>query len=63
MAYCFHGLNKPLLYFSHLNDARLLVKVLFKPMRSFTMFMHNKRLMYTVRVGETDPRMANLILE
>lgn len=27
------------------------------------MFMHNKRLMYTVRVGETDPRMANLILE
>lgn len=27
------------------------------------MFMHNKRLMYTVRVGSPDPRMANLILE
>lgn len=27
------------------------------------MFMHNKRLMYTVRVDQTDPRMANLILE
>jgi Mn-containing catalase len=27
------------------------------------MFMHNKRLMYTVRVGDPDPRMANLILE
>ncbi|HEU5047333.1 MAG TPA: manganese catalase family protein [Rickettsiales bacterium] len=27
------------------------------------MFMHNKRLMYTVRVDRTDPRMANLILE
>ena len=27
------------------------------------MFMHNKRLMYTVRVGATDARMANLILE
>lgn len=27
------------------------------------MFMHNKRLMYTVRVGAPDPRMANLILE
>ncbi|MBN8875458.1 MAG: manganese catalase family protein [Rhodospirillales bacterium] len=27
------------------------------------MFMHNKRLMYTVRVGTPDPRMANLILE
>src|SRR5689334_14843513 len=27
------------------------------------MFMHNKRLMYTVRVGGPDPRMANLILE
>ncbi|MFO1243358.1 MAG: manganese catalase family protein [Rickettsiales bacterium] len=27
------------------------------------MFMHNKRLMYTVRVSETDARMANLILE
>lgn len=27
------------------------------------MFMHNKRLMYTVRVDHTDPRMANLILE
>jgi Mn-containing catalase len=25
--------------------------------------MHNKRLMYTVRVDHTDPRMANLILE
>jgi Mn-containing catalase len=27
------------------------------------MFMHNKRLMYTVRVAEPNPRMANLILE
>lgn len=27
------------------------------------MFMHNKRLMYTVRVGAPDARMANLILE
>lgn len=27
------------------------------------MFMHNKRLMYTVRVGAPDPRTANLILE
>ena len=27
------------------------------------MFMHNKRLMYTVRVAAPDPRMANLILE
>lgn len=27
------------------------------------MFMHNKRLMYTVRVGSPDARMANLILE
>ena len=27
------------------------------------MFMHNKRLMYTVRVGAPDPRLANLILE
>jgi Mn-containing catalase len=27
------------------------------------MFMHNKRLMYTVRVGETNPQLANLILE
>jgi Mn-containing catalase len=27
------------------------------------MFMHNKRLMYTVRVGEPNPRLANLILE
>jgi Mn-containing catalase len=27
------------------------------------MFMHNKRLMYTVRVGRPDPRLANLILE
>ena len=27
------------------------------------MFMHNKRLMYTVRVAGPDPRMANLILE
>jgi manganese catalase len=26
-------------------------------------FMHNKRLMYTVRVGAPDPRLANLILE
>jgi len=27
------------------------------------MFMHNKRLMYTVRVGAPDARLANLILE
>src|ERR1700744_5840306 len=27
------------------------------------MFMHNKRLMYTVRVGGTNPVLANLILE
>src|SRR5919107_5946689 len=27
------------------------------------MFMHNKRLMYTVRVSEPDPRMATLMLE
>jgi Mn-containing catalase len=26
-------------------------------------FMHNKRLMYTVRVGDPDPKLANLILE
>src|SRR4051812_45871366 len=31
--------------------------------RNLFMFMHNKRLMYTVRVDHTDPRMANLILE
>lgn len=27
------------------------------------MFMHNKRLQYTVRVSETDPGLANLLLE
>jgi Mn-containing catalase len=27
------------------------------------MFVHNKRLMYTVRVGETNPRLATLMLE
>lgn len=27
------------------------------------MFMHNRRLMYTVRVAETNPRLTNLILE
>jgi len=27
------------------------------------MFMHNKRLMYTVRVGAPNPKLANLILE
>jgi Mn-containing catalase len=27
------------------------------------MFMHNKRLQYTVRVGDTDPGLANLMLE
>jgi Mn-containing catalase len=33
-------------------------------MRSpLAMFMHNKRLMYTVRVGAPDPKLANLILE
>ena len=27
------------------------------------MFMHNKRLMYTVRVGAPDPRFGNMLLE
>jgi Mn-containing catalase len=27
------------------------------------MFMHNKKLMYTVRVGETNPKLASLLLE
>src|SRR5690242_752233 len=27
------------------------------------MFVHNKRLQYTVRVGSTDPGLANLLLE
>jgi Mn-containing catalase len=27
------------------------------------MFMHNKRLQYTVRVGETNPALASLLLE
>ena len=27
------------------------------------MFMHNKRLMYTVRVGQTNPKLANYMLE
>src|SRR3954463_6471983 len=27
------------------------------------MFVHNKRLQYTVRVGETNPGLANLMLE
>src|SRR3954453_11158920 len=27
------------------------------------MFMHNKRLQYTVRVSETNPGLANLMLE
>ena len=27
------------------------------------MFMHNKRLQYTVRVGESNPGLANLLLE
>src|SRR6195256_1592415 len=27
------------------------------------MFMHNKKLMYTVRVDETNPALANLLLE
>src|ERR687889_578120 len=27
------------------------------------MFVHNKRLMYTVRVDETNPRLATLMLE
>ena len=31
--------------------------------RPAAVFMHNKRLMYTVRVGAPDPRLANLILE
>ncbi|WP_246337784.1 manganese catalase family protein [Azospirillum oleiclasticum] len=29
----------------------------------FRMFMHNKRLMYTVRVSEPDPKLASLMLE
>jgi hypothetical protein len=31
--------------------------------RKTGMYMHNKRLMYTVRVAEPNPRLANLILE
>jgi Mn-containing catalase len=31
--------------------------------RHAAVFMHNKRLMYTVRVGAPDPKLANLILE
>ena len=31
--------------------------------RAADVFMHNKRLMYTVRVGAPDPKLANLILE
>ena len=27
------------------------------------MFMHNKRLMYTARVSESDPKLASLMLE
>src|ERR1700733_14986233 len=27
------------------------------------MFMHNKRLMYTARVNESDPKLASLMLE
>ncbi len=27
------------------------------------MFIHNKRLQYTVRVGRSDPGLANLLLE
>lgn len=33
------------------------------PWKDFLMFMHNKRLMYTVRVGETNPALATLMLE
>src|SRR5258706_8450035 len=29
----------------------------------FEMFMHNKRLMYTVRVSEPNPKLASLLLE
>src|SRR5690349_4612572 len=32
-------------------------------MRETAMFMHNKRLMYTVRVSEPDPVLATLMLE
>src|SRR3954465_5703565 len=31
--------------------------------RRFSMFMHNKRLQYTVRVSETNPGLANLMLD
>src|SRR6185437_13132009 len=34
-----------------------------QPREARRMFMHNKRLMYTVRVGAPDPKLANLILE
>jgi Mn-containing catalase len=33
------------------------------PGRTSPMFMHNKRLQYTVRVSETNPGLANLMLE
>src|SRR6185437_13715232 len=31
--------------------------------RGFRMFMHNKRLQYTVRIGEPNPMLASLMLE
>src|SRR5215213_9546912 len=31
--------------------------------KEYFMFAHNKRLQYTVRVSETDPALANLMLE
>src|SRR3569832_2997278 len=33
------------------------------PRSATTMFMHNKRLQYTVRVSESNPGLANLMLE
>ena len=34
-----------------------------QPLGNPTMFAHNKRLQYTVRVTETNPGLANLMLE
>jgi Mn-containing catalase len=34
-----------------------------QPLKGFPMFAHNKRLQYTVRVSESNPGLANLLLE
>lgn len=34
-----------------------------RPILELTMFIHNKRLQYTVRVSRADPGLANLLLE